>query len=127
MAGDFGRVHEIKSVKTIWAIICSLVLAGTPFLRAAQQMPSPCAKQVRACCQCGGAMSCCKANSSPDSQSKPAVPAQTGNQNQLSLLTFSALIWTLPAHPANSISSLSTTLSMAADTPLFARNCARLI
>jgi hypothetical protein len=119
------RVRDIKNVKTTWAIICSLVLAGTPFLLA--QTPSSCAKQVRACCQRGVEMPCCKAKSSPDSQSKPAVPAPTGNQNQLSLLASSALIWSLPANPADSISSHSTPFSMTAGTPLYARDCARLI
>ena len=112
-------------MKTTWAIICSLVLAGTPFLLA--QTPSACVKQVRACCQHGGEMPCCKAKSTPDSQSKPAIPSQTGNQNQLSLLASSALIWTLPANPADSISSQSTPSSMKAGAPLYARDCARLI
>ena len=112
-------------MKTTWAIICSLVLVGTPFLLA--QTPTSCVKQVRACCQRGVEMSCCKANSSPDSQSKPAVPAQTGSQNQLSLLASSALIWTLPSNPVDSISSHSTPSSMTPGAPLYARDCARLI
>ena len=115
----------IKNVKTTWAIICSLVLAGTPFLSA--QTPESCVKQVRACCQRGVEMPCCKAKSSPDSQSKPAIPAPTGNQNQLSLLAPSALIWTLPSNPVDSISSHSTTSSMTASAPLYARDCALLI
>jgi hypothetical protein len=112
-------------MKTTWAIICSLVLAGTPFLVA--QMPTSCVKQVRACCQLGAEMPCCKAKSAPDSQSKPAVPPQTGSQNQLSLLASSALIWTLPANPADSISSHSTPSVMTAGAPLYSRDCARLI
>ena len=112
-------------MKTTWAIICSLVLAGTPFLLA--QTPSACVKQVRACCQHGGEMPCCKAKPTPDSQSKPAVPSQTINQNQLSLLAFSALTWTLPANPADSISSHSTPSSLSASAPLYALDCARLI
>ena len=118
-------MQDIKKVKTTWAILCSLVLAGTPFLLA--QTPTSCVKQVRACCRPGAEMPCCKANSSPDSQSKPAVPAPTGNPNQLSLLVSSALIWTLPANLADSISSHSTPSAMAAGAPLFARDCARLI
>ena len=118
-------MQDIKNVKTTWAIICSLVLAGTPFLLA--QTPSSCVKQVRACCQHGGEMPCCKAKSSPDSQSKPAIPTQTGNQNQLSLLASSALIWTLPSDPADSISSHSSPSVMTAGAPLYSRDCARLI
>jgi hypothetical protein len=112
-------------MKTTLAIVCSLVLAGTPFLLA--QTPSSCAKQVRACCQHGGEMPCCKAKSSPDSQSKPVVPSQTGNQSQLSLLASSILIWTLPTNPSDTISAHSTPSSMTASTPIYARNCARLI
>jgi hypothetical protein len=112
-------------MKTTWAIICSLVLAGTPLLLP--QTPSSCIKQVRACCQHGVEMPCCKAKSLPDSQSKPAVPAQTGSQNQLSLLASSALIWTLTANPVDSISSHSTPSVMTAGAPLYARDCARLI
>jgi hypothetical protein len=116
-----------KNVKTTWAIICSFVLAGTPFLLA-QTPLSACAKQpVRACCHCGGKMPCCKAKSSPDSQSKPAVPAQTGNQSHLSLFAPNVLIWTLPANLSDSISSHSTLSSMTASAPIYARNCARLI
>ena len=115
----------VKNMKMILAMVCSLLLIGTLFLPA--QTPPPCAKQVRACCQHGGEMPCCKAKSSPDSQSKPAVPPQAGNQNQLSLLASSALIWTLPAHPADLISSHSTPSSMSVGAPLYARDCAWLI
>ena len=107
------------------AMVCSLLLMGTPFLPA--QMPSPCAKQVRACCRHGGEMPCCKAKTSPDSQSKPAVPSQTGNQNQLSLPATSSLIWTLPANAVDLISSHSTPSVMTAGAPLYARDCALLI
>jgi len=112
-------------VKTTLAIVCSLLLMGTPFLMA--QTSSSCVKHVRACCQHGGEMPCCKAKSAPDSQSKPAVPAQTGNQAQLSLLVPNALIWTLPTNPADTISSHSTLSSMTASAPLYARDCALLI
>ena len=112
-------------MKTTWAIICSLVLAGTPFLIA--QTPSSCVKQVRACCQHGVEMPCCKAKSSPDSQSKPAVPSPIGNHNQLSLLASTTLIWSLPANPTDSISSHSTPSMMTAGAPLYARDCALLI
>ena len=112
-------------MKTTLAMVCSLLLMGTPFLMA--QTPSSCVKRVRACCQHGGEMPCCKESSSPDSQSKPVVPSQTSNQSQLSLVASNALIWTLPANPANSIAQTSTLSSLAASTPLYALDCARLI
>ena len=112
-------------MKTALAIVCSFVLAGTPFLLA--QMPLSCVKQVRACCRHGGEMPCCKAKTSLDSQSKPAVPSPTSNQSQLSLLASSVLVWTLPASPSATISSESTPSPMTASAPLYARDCARLI
>jgi hypothetical protein len=112
-------------VKTTLAIVCSLLLMGTPFLMA--QTPPSCVKQIRACCQHGVTMPCCETKSAPDSQPKPVVPSQTSSQSQLSLLAASVLIWSLPANPADSISSHSTLSSMAASAPLYARDCARLI
>jgi len=112
-------------MKTALAIICCFVLVGTTFLPA--QTPSVCAKQVRACCQHGVTMPCCAAKSSPDSQSKPVVPSQTGNQNQFSLLAPAVLIWILPVTPANSFASTFALPSLAAGAPLYALDCARLI
>ena len=112
-------------MKMALAILCSFVLAGTSFLPA--QTPSACVKQVRACCQHDGEMPCCKAKSSPDPQSKPAMPPPTGSQNQLSLLPSSLLVWTLPANPSEMISFHSTQSPVTADAPLYSRDCARLI
>ena len=112
-------------MKTMLAMVCSLLLMGTPFLMA--QAPSSCVKQVRACCQHGVTMPCCETKSAPDSQPKPVVPSQTGSQSQLSLLASSVLIWSLPPNPADSISSHSTLFLMAASAPLYALDCARLI
>jgi len=125
LSGGNARRRYGKNVKTTLAIVCSLLLMGTPFLMA--QTPSPCVKHVRACCQHGVTMPCCAAKSSPDSQSKPVVPLQAGNQSQLSLLASSALIWTLPANPADSISSHFAPSAIKASAPLYARDCARLI
>jgi hypothetical protein len=112
-------------MKLALAIICSFVLAGTPFLPA--QTPSVCAGQVRACCQHGVTMPCCAAKPSPDSQPAQTVPAPTSSQSQLSLLAPAVLIWTLPVTPANSVVSTSTPPPLAAGAPLYARDCALLI
>jgi hypothetical protein len=112
-------------MKTTLAVVCSLLLMGTPFLLA--QTPSSCVKQVSACCQHGGEMPCCQANSSPDSQPAPAAPAPIGGQSQLSLLAPAVLIWTLPTNLSDTISSHSTPSSMATSAPLYALDCARLI
>jgi hypothetical protein len=111
-------------MKTALAIICSFLLAGTPLLLA--QTPPACAHQTRACCHHGCTMPCCAAKSSPDSQPAPA-PAKTGGQNQFSLHTPAILLWTLPANPADSISSVPAPFLMAAGAPLFARNCVLLL
>jgi len=126
MFGVSRRQCDIRIVKRAWAIICSFVLVGTPFLLA--QTPSPCAGQpISACCPHGGKMPCCEAKSTPDSQPAPTAPAQTDSQSQLSLLAPAVLIWTLPATPANSIAPTSTTPSLAASAPIYARDCTRLI
>jgi hypothetical protein len=114
-------------MKLALAIICSFVLAGTPFLLA--QTPSPaCARQpVCACCRHGGQMPCCQAKSSSGSQSLPAVPAQTGSQNQLSLLAANVVAWILPDAPAAHFSSAVSISFATKASPLYARNCVRLI
>jgi hypothetical protein len=120
-------MRDIQNMKTALVIICSFLLAGTPLVRVAgAQAPPACAHPTRACCHHGWTMPCCAAKSSPDSQPAQA-PAQTGGQNQLSLLTPGILTWTLPSNPADSISSHSTPSAMTAGAPLYARNCARLI
>jgi hypothetical protein len=114
-------------MKLVLAIICSLVLAGTPFLLAQSQLPE-CAKEaVPACCQHGGEMPCCAAkNSSP--QNTPAVPSQNNTQqNLIPVPVLSAVICKLPENPADAISSTTVFFPTANAVPLFARNCARLI
>jgi hypothetical protein len=114
-------------VKAALVIIFSFVLAGTPFLLA--QTPSPvCAQQpLPECCQHGVKMPCCAAKSSPDSQSAPAVPAQTGSQNQLSLLAANVVAWVLPDATVSQLSSATPISFDTKGSPLYARDCARLI
>ena len=108
-------------------MVCSLLLMGTPFLSAQTQTPSPCAKQVRACCRHGGEMPCCKANSSPDSQSKPAIPAPAGNQIQLSVPPQNIASWVLPDAALPDFSPAASTLFSVPGTALYKRDCALLI
>jgi hypothetical protein len=115
-------------VKTIWAIVCCLVLAGTPFLLAQTPLPA-CAKQtVPACCR-HSVMPCCAAQPASGSQSAPTapVPSSKVQSSQLSLLAAAFAVWTLPENEAGSSSSASASPLMAAGVPLFARDCARLI
>jgi hypothetical protein len=115
-------------MKTAWAIICCLVLAGTPFLLA--QTPSPaCAKQTLPACCRHGVMPCCAAQPASGSQSAPTapVPSSKVQSSQFSLLAAAFAAWTLPETSASSISSASAPPLMVAGVPLFARDCARLI
>jgi hypothetical protein len=112
-------------MKTALAIVCSFLLAGSSFLLA--QAAPPCIKQSHACCHCDGKMNCCAAKSSPDSQPAPAVPAQSGSQNQFLLLAPHALAWTLLNNEAHPVSFTAVSLSSATGAPLYARDCARLI
>jgi len=113
-------------MKAAWAIICSLVLAGTPFLPA-QTLAPACAKQpVRACCQHGVEMPCCAAKPASGSQPAPVIPAQSVSQNQIALPAPGVVAWTLPESPANLFSSAAVPLT-AASPPLYARNCALLL
>ncbi|MGA2852519.1 MAG: hypothetical protein ABSE90_00095 [Verrucomicrobiota bacterium] len=115
-------------MKTTWAIICSLVLAGTPFLLAQTPLPVCRAKQpVPACCQHGCKMPCCSPKPASDSKPAPAVPAQTGGQNQVSFLAPNALVWVLPDAPVSKLSSTTQISLVTKGSPLYARNCARLI
>ncbi|MGA3267611.1 MAG: hypothetical protein ABSE16_12390 [Verrucomicrobiota bacterium] len=114
-------------MKLVLAMFCSVLLAGTPFLPA----QAPCAKQPRHTCGCacchGGVMPCCAAKGSPASPAAPAVPASSTTQNQISLLAPAVIAWALPAHAIRPLTRSSASPLLAADAPLFARNCARLI
>ena len=112
-------------MKTAFAIVCSCLLAGAPFLLA--QAALPCVKQNHACCHSGCKMDCCAAKSSPDSQPTPAVPAQSGDQNQFSLLAPHALAWALLNNETHPISFTVFSLSSVASAPLYALDCARQV
>jgi hypothetical protein len=72
-------------------------------------------------------MACCVARNS-SSPSAPTVPPQkTDVQNQVSLLTLAFLVWSLPEHPADSISSTKVSPLVAISTPLYARHCVLLL
>ncbi|MGO8767112.1 MAG: hypothetical protein ACLQSR_18505 [Limisphaerales bacterium] len=114
-------------MKAALAIICSFVLAGTPFLPAQTPLPQ-CVKQpVPACCQHGCKMPCCQAKPMSNSQPAPAVPARTASQNQLSLLAANIAVWGLTDATTSRLPSASPISLVTKGSPLYARNCARLI
>jgi hypothetical protein len=114
-----------KFVKRFSAILFSslLVWAQLP----AAPMPACSQQPVRACCHCGGKMSCCAAQPVSGSQSAPAVPAPSGIQNQFLLPAPALMVWALPENEAGSIFSAFVSPLTASGTPLYARHCARLI
>jgi len=118
-----ARINKI--VKRFSAILFGLLLVWAQLLAA--PMPACSRQPVRACCHCGGKMSCCAAQPSPCSQSAPAVPAPSGMQNQFSFLAPALMVWALPENEAGSISSAFVSPLTASGTPLYARHCARLI
>jgi hypothetical protein len=115
-------------MKLALAIVCSLMLVAAPLL--AMQAQAACARRLQSlppCCQ-QGAMPCCKAKPSSNSQPLPAVPAQTGNQSQLSFLAASAIVaWLLPDASLFQFAASAPAPSVAAASPLYARNCVFLI
>jgi hypothetical protein len=112
-------------MKTALAIVCCFLLAGAPFLSA--QTASACVKQNHACCHSGCKMDCCAGKTLPDSQPTPAVPAQTSNQNQFSLLAPRALAWVFQNNETHPISFTAVSPSSVTGAPLYALDCARLI
>jgi hypothetical protein len=107
------------------AFLFSFLLVWAQLLAA--PMPACSRQPVRACCHCGGKMSCCAAQPVSGSQSAPAVPAPSGIQNQFLLPAPALMVWALPENEAGSISSAFVSPLTASGTPLYARHCARLI
>jgi len=110
-------------VKTTLAIVCSLLLAGTPVL--AQAPAAGVGRAAHASCHCGRA--CCAAPSSPESQPVPAAPVFNPAQNQLLTPAPSMLTWTLPDMLALEFSPFISSPLTVNRTPLYARDCAFLI
>jgi hypothetical protein len=109
-------------VKTALSILCSLGLLWAQM--AGVQTTPVCA--IHACCHCGGRMACC-------AQPLPARPPLTANlvfaggQNQLSIPLPGVVVWLLPDVPAAQFSTSATASFAATASPLYARDCARLI
>jgi hypothetical protein len=113
-------------VKGFAAILFSLLLAFAPFapLQAVRICPPT---KMMACCDASCHMACC-AHRNADSQPAPSVPPQkTGAQNQVSMLVLAVVVWSLPEHPASSISSANASPLTAAGPPLYERDCTLLL
>jgi hypothetical protein len=112
-------------VKRFAAILSVVLLVWAQFAPA--QAKVACAKPMMNCSGACRQMPCCAAKPVSDPQPAPAIPAQSGAQNQISLLVPSIAAWTLPETPANSFSSVSVSPLLAPTAPLYARNCSLLL
>jgi hypothetical protein len=114
----------ITTMKLVFAMLCCVLLAGTPFVPA----PAPsCFKHPAHACHCGGIMPCCAASHAPKSPAAPAVPAPSSAQNHL-LLLAPAIVASLLSHcEVQPISFAAASPWTRHGVPLFAWNCARLI
>jgi hypothetical protein len=107
-------------VKSVLAIVFSVMLIGTPFLSVAA---APCTRPVpRDCCHDGMKMACCDAKS--DSQPLPMVPVTNPSPGP-SLFTAAVVLWVMPESPAATVPSIF--VSPSADAALYARHCALLL
>jgi hypothetical protein len=113
-------------MKTVLAIICSLLLAWTNIVLA--DAPEACvACTPQPCCHCGNASSCCAAKHNlPESQPVSTAPASSF-QNQFSPVAPAIVAWALPGTAAHEFSSPFLPPLTTAGAPLFERNCAWLI
>jgi hypothetical protein len=110
-------------MKTVLAIVCSLMLVWTPFVQA-QAPAAGVERTMRACCPCHA--SCCAAPAAPESSPLSTIPA-LNLQTQLLLLAPTTLAWTLPtSSPENFLARPVSSLTHE-HAPLYERNCARLI
>jgi hypothetical protein len=114
-------------MKLALAIICSFVLAGTPFLFAQSPAPNCSNQPVPACCQHGVKMACCSAKPPSDSQPMPAIPAQNAGQTQLSLPPINVAVWVAPANEVDAVFASIEHPPTATKASLYMRNCAWLI
>jgi hypothetical protein len=111
------------------------VILFSALLMWAQIVPLPAASPVRPCCNpaaisecagCCGNAGCCEQSPS-DSRPAPAVPAQSRTQNPLPTLALAVVTLALPENETISSPPVSISLLKAADSPLYAKNCALLL
>jgi hypothetical protein len=112
-------------VKLTLVIVCSLVL-GWVQIAPARTPASNVQRGADACCHCGRA-SCCATPNLPRSQQPAATPVSSASQRQILSLAAALVAWAPPSAPAPELSSSAFSPFPAAGTPLYARNCARLL
>jgi hypothetical protein len=122
-----ARVRYFETVKTTWAIICSLVLVFAPLIVAPTSVAACVTQAVDACCQKDVAMPCCQAAPASQASRDSTVPAPAPAQPQHLAPALLSILWLLPEGAANSISSHATPAFSVIDLPLRTRYCTLLI
>jgi len=112
-------------VKALLAIICGLLLAGTPYLPA-QTAPSAGQPPARTACHCGGRTCCCAQPTSP-SPLAPSLPVSTVREIHFPAPVMVAEIATPAEAPATLTAGNSQRPNPTAGAPRFTLFCARLI
>jgi len=116
-------------VKTIFAILFSVLLAGAQTVFTADVLcPAQPVKVKCSCSRCDKKTSCCVKQSAPVQNPLSVPPASNTSRNQLHLLlaVMSQLI-SLSAPATPEFVPQSSSASHATDVPLYARNCSFLI
>jgi len=108
-------------VKIVLTILCSLLLLGGQVMVAASAT-----RPVAEDCGCGGKMACCQ--TAPAAPTAPLdAPAPATSQHQVLSPVPATVVWVLAAAGTPFISPTVSPSLAAADAPLFARICVRLI
>ncbi len=112
-------------MKQAFAILFILALAlGQPLATSA----ATCAGFPAPCCNCGGKMKCCVAQSSNTSQENPAAPASTVTQKNLQAALWPVVHTPTPvASNGDRVAATDSSSASVRTVPLFARDCAYLL
>jgi hypothetical protein len=115
-------------MKRIAAILACLLIAAAPSLSMAASLTKvEAVPECGGCCDCG-ASACCAEGSDSAPVDQPAVPAGSSSQQlSASLLHAASAPIVLPLLPAPIYAAADDLSSLSSKTPLYLRNCARLI
>jgi hypothetical protein len=118
---------QVKRLSVILFSVLLVWMQVAPLAASATTLPCCKAATVDRCAASGCDADCCMAHPMPNSKPTPAVPAQSGIENQISLLTLTVVVWTAPLNEAPALSSTEKSPLTGASAPLYAQNCARLL
>jgi hypothetical protein len=113
-------------MKSVLAIVCSLLLVGTLFV------PNPAigattARAVCKTCRCCDNGACCKADTSSEPRPVSTAPTFSTSSSQFLALVPRQVAWTLSPVETGRTTACYDAPSFASDLPAYARNCVRLL